>query len=260
MGLPVKKVIEYIEGCRKSYENHEFFTRLLIDESLPGEMRLAWGPSVIPFIMGYSDLNKYVFRKGEGDAQIDQLQALLNAHTYEEDFHWQWMLTDLEKLGADSSMPLSDATRVLWSADFSHSRRLCLELAALAAGAPTYAIFAMVESIEAVSITIFTHCRGIALRDGRECEFFGTKHYMAEASHSIKSPEIEEKSLPSLDDAQREEAKRIVDRTFSLFDNWSDSLLRFALESGDHERTYKRVIQESKDLLPEAEAVAAAAF
>lgn len=52
----------------------------------------------------------------------------------------------------------------------------------------------------------------------------------------------------------------MVDRTFSLFDNWSGSLLRFALESGDHERTYERLIQESKDLLPEAEAVAAAAF
>ncbi|MDG5805805.1 hypothetical protein P9869_24730 [Streptomyces ossamyceticus] len=64
----------------------------------------------------------------------------------------------------------------------------------------------------------------------------------------------------ALDDAQREEAKRMVDRTFSLFDNWSGSLLRFALESGDHERTYERLVQESKDLLLESEAVAAAAF
>ncbi|WP_329349905.1 hypothetical protein OG226_23255 [Streptomyces sp. NBC_01261] len=215
---------------------------------------------MIPFIMGYSDLNKYVFRKGEEEAELDRLQALLNAHTYEEDFHWQWMLADLEKLGADRAMPLSDATRVLWSADFQHSRRLVLELAALAADAPTYAVFAMVESIEAVSITIFTHCRGIALRDGGECEFFGTKHYMAEASHSIKSPEIAEMSLPSLDDAQREESKRMVDRTFALFDDWSGSLLRFALDNADHDRTYERMIQQSKDLLPEAEAVAASAF
>jgi len=256
----MQKVIDYIESRRKSYENHDFFAHLLTDESLPGEKRLAWGPSVIPFIMGYSDLNKYVFRKDESDARSDQLQALLNAHTYEEDFHWQWMLTDLAKLNADSTMPLSDATRVLWGADFQHSRRLCLELTALAAGAPTYAVFAMVESIEAVSITIFTHCRGIALREGVECEFFGTKHYMAEASHSIKSPEVEETSLPSLDEAQREECRRMVDRVFSLFDEWSGSLLRFALESWDHKRTYERMIQESKDLLPEAEAAAATAF
>jgi hypothetical protein len=256
----VQKVIDYIEERRASYEGHEFFANLLADESLPGEKRLAWGPSVIPFIMGYSDLNKYVFRKSAEDAERDQLQSLLNAHTYEEDFHWQWMLTDLEKLGADRAMPLSDATRVLWSADFQHSRRLVLELAALAAGAPTYAVFAMVESIEAVSITIFTHCRGIALRDGRECEFFGTKHYLAEASHSIKSPEVEETSLPSLGEAQREESMRMVDRTFALFDDWSGALLQFALDNSDPDRTYARMIQESKDLLPEAEAAAASAF
>ncbi|UXX94091.1 hypothetical protein N7U49_22120 [Streptomyces sp. AD2-2] len=256
----MQEVIDYIEEHRKSYEGHEFFSGLLADESLPGEKRLAWGPSVIPFIMGYSDLNKYVFRKSAEEAERDQLQALLNAHTYEEDFHWQWMLTDLEKLGADRAMPLSDAARVLWSADFQPSRRLVLELAALAAGAPTYAVFAMVESIEAVSITIFTHCRGIALRDGRECEFFGTKHYLAEASHSIKSPEVEETSLPSLDAARREESRRMVDRTFALFDDWSAALLQCALANADHGGTYARMIQESKDLLPEAEAAAASAF
>ncbi len=118
----------------------------------------------------------------------------------------------------------------------------------------------MVESIEAVSITIFTHCRGIALRDGRECEFFGTKHYLAEASHSIKSPEVEETSLPSLDAAQREESRRMVDRTFALFDDWSAALLQCALANADHGGTYARMIQESKDLLPEAEAAAASAF
>ncbi|MTD57459.1 hypothetical protein [Amycolatopsis pithecellobii] len=256
----MQKVVDYIEERRKSYENHDFFSRLLANESLPAEKRLAWGPSVVPFIMGYSDLNKYVFRKEEGGAQSDQLQVLLNAHTYEEDFHWQWMLTDLEKLEADKVMPLSDTARVLWGADFKHSRRLCLELAALAAAAPTYAVFAMVESIEAVSITIFRHCQGITLRDGRECEFFGTKHYLAEASHGIKSPEVEEERLPSLDATQRTEAIRMVDRVFSLFDDWSAALLRLALENGDHNRRYERMIQESKDLLPEAETAAAAAF
>ncbi|MFD8812624.1 hypothetical protein ACFV23_14360 [Streptomyces sp. NPDC059627] len=257
----MQHVVDHIEQRRKEYEDHDFFKNLLDDASLPGEKRLAWGPSVVPFIMGYSDLNKYVFRKSEDAARADPLQALLNAHTVEEDFHWQWMLTDLEKLGADSRMPLSDATRVLWGTEFTHSRRLVLELAALAAGAPTYAVFAMVEAIESVSVTIFTHCRGITLRDGGECEFFGTKHYLAESSHTIKSPEVAAESLPVLDEARRQEAIRMVDRVFALFDDWSTALLEFALDDdGDHEGTYRRMIQESRDQLPEAEAAAAAAF
>lgn len=244
-------VIDHIEERRKAYEGHDFFVKLLTDESLSGERRLAWAPSVIPFIMGYSDLNKYVFRKGEGDAHLDPLQALLNAHTYEEDFHWQWMLGDLDKLGADSRMPLSEATRVLWGTAFTHSRRLCLELASIAAGAPAYAVFAMVETIEAVSITIFDHCRGITLRDGEECEFFGTKHYAAEASHSIKSPQVTQSSLPILDDDRRAEAISMVDRVFPLFDEWSDGLLQFAIENEVHADTYAKAIKQSKAAWPE---------
>ncbi|MER5942629.1 hypothetical protein ABT121_35665 [Streptomyces sp. NPDC001928] len=248
----MQDVIDHIADRRKQYEGHDFFVRLLTDDSLPGERRLAWAPSVVPFIMGYSDLNKYVFRKSEEDAQLDQLQALLNDHTYEEDFHWQWMLNDLERLSADSPMPLSDASRVLWGADFQHSRRLVLELAALAANAPTYAVFAMVEAIEAVSITIFKHCQGITLRDGQECEFFGTKHYKAEASHSIKSPEVEETSLPALDSAQRKESSLMVDHVFALFDDWTTSLLKFALGNEAHRLTYERMVRQSKELHSEA--------
>ncbi|GAA1913294.1 hypothetical protein GCM10009753_51790 [Streptantibioticus ferralitis] len=248
----MQEVISYIEEQRKQYQGHDFFVRLLAHESLPGEKRLAWGPSVVPFIMGYSDLNKYVFRKGEGDAGLETLQVLLNAHTYEEDFHWQWMLNDLARLGADSRMPLSDAARVLWGEDFKHSRRLCLELAALASGAPTHVVFAMVESIEAVSITIFERCQGITLQGGQECEFFGTKHYQAEASHSIKSPEVEESILPVLDTVQRAESMRMVDRTFSLFDDWSTSLLRFATENDEHHLAYERMVRQSKAMLPAA--------
>jgi hypothetical protein len=246
----MREIVYYIEELREYYESHEFFIELLTDESLSGERRLAWAPSVVPFIMGYSDLNKYVLRKGEGEADLDPLQALLNAHTYEEDFHWQWMLNDLERLGADGVMPLSDAARVLWGADFQHSRRLCLELAALAAEAPAYAVFAMVEAIEAISITIFERCQGITLKDGRECEFFGTKHYLAEASHSIKSPDLDASALPILDEAQREHGKQMVDRVFVLFDDWSSELLRFANENGGPAVDYARMVQESKDLRP----------
>jgi len=247
----MQEIINYIEEQRKRYEDNDFFTQLLANESLPGDRRLAWAPSVIPFIMGYSDLNKYVFRKGEGDTHLEPLQALLNAHTYEEDFHWQWMLNDLEKLGADSQMPLADAARVLWGAEFKHSRLLCLKLASLASDSPAYAVFAMVEAIEAVSITIFKRCQGITLQDGRECEFFGTKHYLAEASHSIKSPELAESTLPILDDLQREHAMLMVDRVFSLFDEWSSGLLQFAIENDVPTVSYARMVRQSKEIQPD---------
>ena len=246
----MREIVYYIDELREYYESHELFVQLLTDESLPGERRLAWAPSVVPFVMGYSDLNKYVLRKGEGDADLDPLQAMLNARTYEADFPWQWMLNDLERLGADGVMPRSDAARVLWGTDFQHSRRLCLELAALASDAPAYAVFAMVQAIEAISIAIFERCQAITLHDGRECEFFGTKHYLAQASRSLKSPDLDAAALPILDEPRRERAKLMVDRVFVLFDEWSTALLRFANENEAPALDYARMVRQSKDLRP----------
>jgi hypothetical protein len=42
-----------------------------------------------------------------------------------------------------------------------------------------------------------------------------------------------------------------VDRVFSLFADWSTSLLRFATENEVHALTYERMVQQSKDVQPE---------
>src|SRR6185295_6700994 len=183
----MKHVLLDIEAKRLQFERHRFFSDLLDQTDLSGEQRLAWAPCAIPFVMGYADLNKYVFRDDSSSKAADALQQMLNIHTYEEDFHWQWMLNDLKVLGFDSRMTLSDAVRVFWSPEMHISRQLCFEFAAIASRTPSFGMFAMVETIEAVSITIFRHCRGIHLRSGIECEFFGEKHYIAEASHLMKS-------------------------------------------------------------------------
>ncbi|ARN81875.1 hypothetical protein [Methylocystis bryophila] len=182
----MKAIFSYIEEKRKEYECHPFFTQLLANPDLPGEKRLAWAPITIPFIMGYADLN-CLFRRNEIADPADPLQAILNSHTYEEDFHWQWFLNDLNRHHANPTLPLADAVRILWSDDFKHSRTLSLELCALALRSPSYVLFVMMEVMEATSMTVFKNCVGIKLQNGDECEFFGTKHYLAEASHAIYS-------------------------------------------------------------------------
>jgi hypothetical protein len=245
----VLNVLSYIDSRQKQYEQHRFFAELLDNRSLSGEARLAWAPCVIPFIMGYSDLNKYVFRNESGAVKADPLQRMLNIHTYEEDFHWQWMLDDLDKLGVNSRLTLSDAARVFWSPEMKVSRQLCLEFAAIASTGPSFGVFAMVEAIEAVSITIFHHCRNITLGDGRECEFFGTKHYLAEAGHLIKSEAQPKSELPLLSDEQRASALVVVDRVFELFDVWSDSLFQYAKsQAADPVTAYAEMVRRSEQL------------
>ncbi|WP_437524900.1 hypothetical protein WME79_36920 [Sorangium sp. So ce726] len=242
-------VLSYIDKRQNGYERHPFFTELLDNQRLSARERLAWAPCVIPFIMGYSDLNKYVFRD-ESKAKLDDpLQRMLNIHTYEEDFHWQWMLDDLDRLGVNPKLTLSDAARVFWSPEMKVSRQLCLEFAAIASKTQAFGVFAMVEAIEAVSVTIFKHCQGIVLESGVECEFFGTKHYLAEAGHLIKSEGQPKATQMALTPEQRAEAEAVVDRVFEIFDAWSHSLFQYARKhSAVPLAAYEQMIDASQKL------------
>jgi hypothetical protein len=156
------------------------------------------------------------------------------------------MLDDLDKLGINPEVTLSDAARIFWSPEMKVSRQLCLEFAAIASQNDSIVTFAMVEAIEAVSITIFKHCKGIALENGVECEFFGTKHYLAEAGHLIKSDAQPKKSMPALTEAQCEAAKSVVDRVFELFDVWSESLVVYANTHAEApEAAFGKMVSES---------------
>jgi hypothetical protein len=92
----------------------------------------------------------------------------------------------------------------------------------------------MMEAIESISIVFFRSCQGIAMQNGEECEFFGTKHYIAESSHAINDPGFADLDLPAFKDDEREKAQAVVDRVFRLFNDWVDSLLQYTRNVDEH--------------------------
>lgn len=226
----MKTVLDYIELKRKNFEGIAFFKDVLCNTTLTGEQRLCWAPMFVPFVMGYADLNKYVFR--DESVTNDPIQKEINKHTYEEDSHYRWLLADLQTLNLNPQLSMSDCTGVLWSDEFSESRILILRIAQLAATqSETYQRFVVIEAIEAMSITFFRNCVGIKTAAGEECQFFGEKHYKAEANHDIHHDKDGFcASAMELTTEQQVIAKEIVDEVFELFGTWSDSLTKFARE------------------------------
>ena len=225
----MKTILEHIESKQQAFEKHPFFSEILCNTNLTGEQRLSWAPMMLPFVLGYADLNKYIFRNE--NAADDPIQAELNAHTYEEESHHQWMLADLEALSLDPEMKLSDTARMLWSTTFSESRVLTLRLAQLAATYPSpYQLFTMIESIEAVSITVFKNCRNIKNKYGKELQFFGNKHYNAEANHEIHHHGEEAGPSITLDETQQTIAIKIVDAVFELLIDWTGQLHAYSIK------------------------------
>ncbi len=221
----MKAVLEYIETRRRAFERAPFFRDLVDNTQLSARERLLWAPAMLPFVMGYLDLNQSVFR--DEALADDPIQAEINRHTYDEDFHWQWLLDDLETLGLDLSMPMTHTVRFLWSDELPRSRQLPLELAVMTRGASPWGRLVIIEAIESISITIFRHTKEIRLSGGRECLFFGEVHYQAEAGHELNDPEHDARAL-ELTDAQRRLAFELVDRTYALFLAWTEELTRFA--------------------------------
>ena len=88
--------------------------------------RLAFLPCMAPFILAFGDLNRYVLRD---EPTGDPYQAMVNAHSREDDHHWPWYLEDFSKLGHDSPQAPSDTLRFHYSDSTAVKRRLALRLA-----------------------------------------------------------------------------------------------------------------------------------
>jgi hypothetical protein len=95
----MKEVLDLISTKKQQFSQLPFF-QFLQDENIDPRQRLAFAPCFAPFVMGFGELNKYVWRQ---EPTTDPIQSLINQHTYEDDGHWIWFLEDLQKLGFDCS-------------------------------------------------------------------------------------------------------------------------------------------------------------
>lgn len=112
-----------------------------------------------PFILSFGDLNRYVLRVEPTD---DPHQAMINAHTHEDDHHWPWYLEDFAKLGYDQQSAPTDTLRRLWSDASAHSRLLSHRLAHLIWSASPAVRLAVVEAIEETGNVLFSLTSKIA--------------------------------------------------------------------------------------------------
>lgn len=251
-GKDMSQILDYIEAKRVEYERSGAYLQLLRSEEFTVEEKLAGSLMWVPFIFGYSDMNQHMFRDQTNNE--NPVQQELNVHTFEEDFHWQWMLDDFSKIGTDLTSPVSDLSRLLWSPAMYAPRRVILELQSLwMQNRDPILVLSMVETIEATSVTAFKQCQGFKNSQGVEIEFWGTKHYLLEAGHLIKDPNNPIREFP-ITDEQLEKGLQVVDSVFNTFTNFGNELVDFTMEivklarenNGDNSLYYQQLIEDSK--------------
>lgn len=222
----MKQVLAHIEINKQEFAKSEFF-EFLQDKSIHPRRRLAFAPCFAPFVMGFGELNQYVWRD---EPTNDPIQAIINQHTYEDDSHWIWFLEDLQNLGFDMSLNFTDTLRFLWSKQVKSSRQTFYEIYRYTYKAIPVHKLVVMEAIEAIADIFLSTTKQVAEElepiSGFEYKYFGMNHCSSESNHSKDSPEtVESISNIQLEINIEKEAFELVNKIFELFSKFVDVLL-----------------------------------
>lgn len=233
----MKDVLAYIEGKKASYAKLPFF-EFLRDRNIAPQQRLAFAPSFAFFVMGFGELNKHAFRQ---EPTTDEVQLIINQHTYEDDSHWIWFLEDLEKLGADKALSFSKTLKFLWSQENDFSRWTTYRLYQLTHQATPIQKLVVIESIEATADIFLDLTSQIADQlqaEGKtECKYFGQHHFDIDSNHTMHSDEADHKVEDIVvPEDFKARAYELVDEVFALFTAFSDALHQYSLAVPEGEK------------------------
>ena len=200
------------------------------DQTISPIKRLAFAPCAAPFIMSFADLNKYALRQ---EPTKDKIQLILNQHTYEDDFHWQWFLEDMQKLGFNCSLKFNESLKLLWSDKTKNSRLLTYQLYECIAQSEPIEKLIILEAIEATADIFLFLTRQITnelrLNTNQEYKYFGDCHMQQETCHSANSTDVNEFiNNMYLSEASQLKGVDLVDKVFAAFTQWTYELLAYA--------------------------------
>jgi len=225
----MKRIAEHIESRKRQLDQSALMV-FIRDTNLDSRRRFSFVPCMAPFVMGFSDVNKFALRD---DGSNDPTQAIINAHSREDDHHWGMYLKDLRTLSLNSQMDLNGALRLLWGDDRQKTRQTIYKLMGLIENTPPVVRLAIVEAIEATGDVAFTGFSNLAdefqKAYGETLCYFGHLHKDLESGHAMGTEDIEQK-LDEIVPSAAEEADALsrVDGVFDLFQEMFDEWMAYA--------------------------------
>ncbi|MBD1803953.1 hypothetical protein H6F98_00475 [Microcoleus sp. FACHB-SPT15] len=225
----MKEVLNFIQNKKQDFAQLPLF-EFMKDSKIDPRQRLSFAPCGAHFVMSFADLNKYIFREYP---PCNQLQELINEHTYEDDHHLVWFLEDLEKLGFAHSLSFPDALRFLWGEQTKHTRQLSYRLAGYALQSDPLRKLVVIETIEAMGNVFFSCTTQVALELQEitqiEYRYFGSVHLNVENGHTTGKTRAD-KLLEDiqLTEESRQEAFELVEKVFQVFTELANELLEYA--------------------------------
>ena len=241
----MKAVMRELAQAKRHYSKLPLF-EFLRAESIPPRDRLAFVPCMAPFILAFSDLNRFVLRV---ENSTDSVQLLINEHTREDDHHWPWYLEDFTKLGFDRTASITQTLRSYMKDGAQQNRTLGMRLAQLLYDATPTEKLVIVEAIEETGNVLFGLTAKIAARiqadGGPELRYLGQFHFSRETGHAMHGYDHRVLEAIALSELERMRCLDLAFRVFDMFSDWTTELLAFAKNSLA-QRTVPHVIHTAR--------------
>lgn len=230
----MQEVLNLIEIEKQNFANSSLF-QFLQNPKYNAKEKIVFFPCITHWVMSFADLNKYIFRQEPTDNEI---QNLINYHTYEDSNHWIWYLEDIKKLNLDNFQSFTEFTRFIWSKDTAKIRQMSYKFSAYAFKAKPTQKLIIIESIEAAGNAFFDVSTKLA-QDleaslGKEYQYMGQHHLDRETGHTIGFSEREKLlSQIQLTEAELQEAYELVKDVFNVFTEAADETLVYVQKQQD---------------------------
>ncbi|MBD2613464.1 MAG: hypothetical protein RMY62_018960 [Nostoc sp. ZfuVER08] len=246
----MKSILELIEKKNQEYAQLPFF-KYMEDETINPRQKLAFAPVIAPLAMEFSELCKRILRD---EPTTDYIQQMVNVHTHEEHFHWQWLLEDMEKMGIDYPMRFSDAVRFLWSEHTLVSRSMLPLFERYTRGAHPIIKLVAIEVSEVTANVFFrsTKYAALQLQETTQAEFryFGMRHNHIENTHTLHTPA----SLQTMRDIEvpeeiRQQILEFIDVAFEYFTDLINEFFAY-ITTHSYQEPFARVYQSERSLRP----------
>ncbi|BAZ33152.1 hypothetical protein NIES4074_56620 [Cylindrospermum sp. NIES-4074] len=227
----MKKILEFIDIKQQEFAQVPLM-KFLEDKTIDPSQRLAFAPCVAPFAMNFGDLNKYILRE---EPAKNEIQKIVNQHTYEDENHWMWFLEDLVTLNLDPSQKFSDSLRFMWGEETKKTRACCNTLIAICISqVEPIQKLVIVEAIEATGNVILSRTAQVAKElqqiTQKQYHYFGEHHFAVETGHTRGEFNIEPfLETLELNQQQTQESLELVKAVFKAFTEATEEMLEFAL-------------------------------
>ncbi|MDF5710328.1 MAG: hypothetical protein PUP90_22330 [Nostoc sp. S4] len=232
----MKEILAFIEAKKQKFAQLPLLG-FMQDKNIDPRKRLAWSPCAAPFIMGFGELNKYVFRDLTSS---DPIQLLINQHTEEDDHHWLWFLSDIDKLGFDYSLRFSDSMKFLWSEATKTPRWVVHQLFRYALESDPLQKLVIIEVLEATGNVVFTNTAQVAQElqviTGNKYLYFGGFHLAVETGHATGTNDIENfLQTIEMNDIQHQAALQLAEKVFELITELVNALFAYVTTYDDQQ-------------------------